>query len=116
MHKAFLRPGPKNEVIISAGALGSPQMLMLSGIGPATELLFHGIEVVLDQPEVGQGMADNPMNILFVPSPVGVETSLIQAVGITQFDSYIEAASGSSNIRAFMQNLPAAAQMLASQV
>ncbi|XP_010693456.2 protein HOTHEAD [Beta vulgaris subsp. vulgaris] len=115
MHKAFLRPGPKNEVIISAGALGSPQMLMLSGIGPATELLFHGIEVVLDQPEVGQGMADNPMNILFVPSPVGVETSLIQAVGITQFDSYIEAASGSSNIRAFMQNLPAAAQMLASQ-
>lgn len=89
---------------------------MLSGIGPATELRFHGIEVVVDQPQVGQGMADNPMNILFIPSPIAVETSLIQAVGITEFDSFIEATSGSTNIRAFMQNLPSAAQNLASQV
>ncbi|KAL2920583.1 Protein HOTHEAD [Bienertia sinuspersici] len=114
-HRAFLKAGAKNEVIVTAGALGSPQLLLLSGIGPATELAFHGIEVVLDQPQVGQGMADNPMNILFVPSPIGVETSLIQAVGITGFDSFIEAASGSNNIRAFMQNLPSAAQMLDSQ-
>ncbi|XP_021730169.1 protein HOTHEAD-like [Chenopodium quinoa] len=115
VHKAFLRPGTANEVILSAGALGSPQLLMLSGVGPATELMLHGIEVVLDQPQVGQGMADNPMNLLFIPSPIGVETSLIQAVGITEFGSFIEAASGSSNVRAFMQNLPSAAQMLTSQ-
>ncbi|XP_021765208.1 protein HOTHEAD-like [Chenopodium quinoa] len=115
VHKAFLRPGAANEVILSAGALGSPQLLMLSGVGPATELMLHGIEVVLDQPQVGQGMADNPMNLLFIPSPISVETSLIQAVGITEFGSFIEAASGSSNVRAFMQNLPSAAQMLTSQ-
>ncbi|XP_057527349.1 protein HOTHEAD-like [Amaranthus tricolor] len=114
-HKALLRPGANNEIILSAGALGSPQLLMLSGIGPAAELSLHGIDLVLDQPQVGQGMADNPMNILFVPSPVGVETSLIQAVGITEFDSFIEAASGSNNIRAFMQNLPSAVEMLTSQ-
>ncbi|KAL8161891.1 hypothetical protein V2J09_013380 [Rumex salicifolius] len=51
-------------------------------------------------------MADNPMNALFVPSPSPVETSLIQVVGITDFDSYIDAASGSAFARAFAQNLP----------
>jgi choline dehydrogenase len=47
------------EVILSAGAIMSPQVLMLSGIGPADELRQHGIEVVLDQPEVGQGLSDH---------------------------------------------------------
>lgn len=116
MHTAFLRPGPKNEVILSSGALGSPQLLMLSGIGPASQLQFHGIEMVLDQPQVGQGMADNPMNIVFVPSPNDEEISLIQAVGITEFDSFIEASSGSSSVGAFIQNLGEVAQMLSSQV
>ena len=67
---------------------------MLSGVGPADHLKAHNITVVLDQPLVGQGMSDNPMNAIFVPSPVPVEVSLIQVVGITQFGSYIEAASG----------------------
>ena len=93
-HIAYLRNGPMNEIIVSAGALGSPQLLMLSGVGPAEHLKAHNITVVLDQPLVGQGMSDNPMNAIFVPSPVPVEVSLIQVVGITQFGSYIEGASG----------------------
>lgn len=93
-HKAYLKNGPKNEIIISAGALGSPQLLMLSGVGPRDHLKAHNITVVLDQPFVGQGMSDNPMNAIFIPSPVPVEVSLIQVVGITHFGSYIEAASG----------------------
>ncbi|KAL9438640.1 hypothetical protein AB3S75_024332 [Citrus x aurantiifolia] len=93
-HIAYLRNGPKNEIIVSAGALGSPQLLMLSGVGPAEHLKAHNITVVLDQPLVGQGMSDNPMNAIFVPSPVPVEVSLLQVVGITQFGSYIEGASG----------------------
>ncbi|KAL5751091.1 hypothetical protein ACOSP7_025694 [Xanthoceras sorbifolium] len=93
-HKAYLNNGPKNEIIISAGALGSPQLLMLSGVGPADHLKAHNITVVLDQPLVGQGMSDNPMNSIFIPSPIPVEVSLIQVVGITHFGSYIEAASG----------------------
>ncbi|XVF51568.1 hypothetical protein PTKIN_Ptkin04bG0195000 [Pterospermum kingtungense] len=92
--RAYLKAGSKNEIIISAGALGSPQLLMLSGIGPAAHLESHNITVVLDQPLVGQGMSDNPMNAVFVPSPLPVEVSLIQVVGITHFGSYIEAASG----------------------
>ena len=95
-HRAYLGRSSKNEIIISAGALGSPQLLMLSGIGPANHLQAHGISVVVDQPMVGQGMADNPMNLLFIPSPLPVEESLIQVVGITRFESYIETASGLS--------------------
>ncbi|XP_009779700.1 protein HOTHEAD-like isoform X1 [Nicotiana tabacum] len=93
-HMAYLKEGSKNEVILSAGALGSPQMLMLSGIGPAKQLKAHGIYILVDQPMVGMGMSDNPMNAVFVPSPHPVEVSLIQVVGITGFKSYIEAASG----------------------
>ena len=95
-HRAFLNRGSKNEIIISSGALGSPQLLMLSGVGPAQQLRAHNITVVLDQPMVGQLMSDNPMNAIFVPSPLPVEVSLIQVVGITQFGSYIEAASGAN--------------------
>ncbi|KAL9246762.1 hypothetical protein vseg_020256 [Gypsophila vaccaria] len=93
-HRAYLRPGLNNEVILAAGALGSPQILMLSGVGPKAHLKAHNITLVLDHPNVGQGMSDNPMNAVYIPSPLPVEVSLIQVVGITNFGSYIEAASG----------------------
>ena len=93
-HRAYINRGSKNEIIVSAGALGSPQILMLSGLGPADELKAHNIRVVLEQPMVGQGMSDNPMTAVFIPSPVPVEVSLIEVVGITHFESYIESASG----------------------
>ncbi|KAB5532420.1 hypothetical protein DKX38_019090 [Salix brachista] len=63
---------------------------MLSGTGPASHLRDHGITVVVDQPMVGQGMTDNPMNVLFIPSHISVEVSLIQVVDIASFGSYIE--------------------------
>ncbi|XP_010255566.1 PREDICTED: protein HOTHEAD-like [Nelumbo nucifera] len=96
MHRAYLNKGSKNEIILSAGALGSPQLLMLSGVGPAEHLRSHNITVVVDQPMVGQGMSDNPMNAIYVPSPNPVEVSLIQVVGITRLGTYIEASSGSN--------------------
>lgn len=49
----------RREVILSAGAFGSPQLLMLSGIGPADELRAHGITPVLDLPGVGQNLQDH---------------------------------------------------------
>ncbi|TVU48601.1 hypothetical protein EJB05_08242 [Eragrostis curvula] len=95
-HHVYLRRGgAKNEVILTAGTLGSPQLLMLSGVGPRAHLEKHGIRPVLDQPLVGQGVADNPMNSVFVPSPVPVTLSLVQVVGVTRFGSFIEGVSGS---------------------
>ncbi|XP_024994322.1 protein HOTHEAD-like isoform X1 [Cynara cardunculus var. scolymus] len=93
-HRAYLKRGSSNEIIVSSGALGSPQLLMLSGIGPIKQLKAHDITVVLDQPMVGVGMSDNPMNAVFVPSPQPVEVSLIQVVGITHNGTYIESACG----------------------
>ncbi len=47
------------EVVLSAGAIGSPQILQLSGIGPAGLLKRHGIEVVHDLPGVGENLQDH---------------------------------------------------------
>ena len=47
------------EVVLSAGAVNSPQILQLSGIGPAGLLKQHGIEVVLDAPHVGENLQDH---------------------------------------------------------
>ena len=48
------------EIIVSSGAIASPQLLMLSGIGPAEHLLSLGIQVVQDSPGVGQNLRDHP--------------------------------------------------------
>ncbi len=48
-----------SEVVLSAGAFQSPQLLMLSGIGPAAELNAHGIEVLQDLPGVGENLHDH---------------------------------------------------------
>ena len=49
----------KREVLVSAGALLSPQLLMLSGIGPADHLKQHGVPVLLDAPGVGANLHDH---------------------------------------------------------
>ena len=48
------------EVLLSAGTLNSPQLLMLAGIGPAEQLRAHGIDVRVDAPGVGQNLQDHP--------------------------------------------------------
>jgi len=47
------------EVIVAAGAIGSPKIMMLSGLGPADELGRHGIDVVADIPGVGRNLQDH---------------------------------------------------------
>lgn len=59
------------EVILSAGALLSPQLLMLSGIGDAKHLKEHGIPCVLDLPAVGRNLSDHPILPVLVEMPDG---------------------------------------------
>jgi choline dehydrogenase len=47
------------EVILSAGSIGSAQLLLLSGVGPAAHLQHHGIDVVIDKPGVGENFHDH---------------------------------------------------------
>ncbi|HTN13418.1 MAG TPA: GMC family oxidoreductase N-terminal domain-containing protein [Sphingomonadaceae bacterium] len=50
----------KREVVLCGGAINSPQLLLLSGIGPGAELRQMGIEPVLNSPEVGLNLHDHP--------------------------------------------------------
>lgn len=50
----------EREVVMAAGALATPQLLMLSGIGPADQLRAHGIACVADLPGVGENLIDHP--------------------------------------------------------
>lgn len=52
------------EVVISAGAIDSPKLLMLSGIGPAAHLREHGIDVRVDSPGVGEHLQDHPEAVI----------------------------------------------------
>ena len=49
----------EGEVVCAAGAIGSPHLLMLSGIGPAEHLRSHGLKVIADMPGVGQELQDH---------------------------------------------------------
>jgi len=50
----------EREVILAAGAIGSPQLLLLSGIGPADDLRSVGVPVLHDLPGVGRNLQDHP--------------------------------------------------------
>jgi choline dehydrogenase len=49
------------EIILAAGAIGSPQLLLLSGVGPAEHLRSVGVDVLVDLPGVGQNLRDHPV-------------------------------------------------------
>ncbi|CAN4085080.1 unnamed protein product [Withania somnifera] len=90
-HHAMVRG--KGEVLVSAGALGSPQLLLLSGVGPRPYLFTWGIPVAHHLPYVGKFLFDNPKNGITIVPPMPLEHSLIQVVGITNSGAYLEAAS-----------------------
>ena len=68
-----IRLNPGGQVLVAAGAIGSPQLLQLSGLGPAALLQRHGIEVVRDLPGVGGNLQDH-LQIRAVFQVAGVST------------------------------------------
>ncbi len=75
----------RREVVLSAGALGTPQIMMLSGIGPGDHLSDHGIETVLDAAELGKNLQDHlqarPVFKTTLPT-MNVETNNIVKQGL----------------------------------
>jgi choline dehydrogenase-like flavoprotein len=63
----------RGEVILSAGAIGSPQLLLLSGVGPAAHLAEQGIAPVLDKPGVGENLQDH-LQLRLIHKVTGVKT------------------------------------------
>ncbi|KAJ0524860.1 putative (R)-mandelonitrile lyase [Helianthus annuus] len=76
--------------ILSAGAIGSPQLLLLSGLGPNSSLLSLNILVVGDHPFVRQFMADNPRNSINLLVPVRLTDVGVRVAGITNSGPYVE--------------------------
>jgi choline dehydrogenase len=63
------------EVIVCAGAVGSPQLLLLSGIGPAGQLRALGIDPVADLPGVGENLQDHPIATACYATPAQLPRS-----------------------------------------
>lgn len=64
------------EVVLAAGTVNSPQLLLLSGIGPAADLARHGIAVARDLPGVGANLQDHPTASIAVANPSGESYAL----------------------------------------
>jgi len=64
----LVRAGCTGEVVLAAGAIGSPQLLQRSGIGPAAALRPHGIQAVVNLPGVGEDLQDHPgVSLVYAP-------------------------------------------------
>ena len=57
-----VRAAAQAGVILATGAIGTPHLLMVSGIGPAAHLREHGVDVLLDSPGVGSNLHDHPLS------------------------------------------------------
>ena len=95
------------EVILAGGAYNSPQLLMLSGIGPAEHLTLKEVEVLLDQPAVGENLSDHAATygVWTTPEPqsllLALEPAALQEFEATQtgpFASNLAEAGGFARV------------------
>jgi choline dehydrogenase len=82
----------EREVILSAGAYNSPQLLMLSGVGPAEHLTLRELEVLLDQPSVGENLSDHAATQLVWTTPE--PESLLLALEPAALEEYESSRTG----------------------
>jgi choline dehydrogenase len=79
----------RKEVVLYAGAFQSPQLLMVSGVGPAATLQEHNITVLADRPGVGQNMWDHiDIEVTYKVDMVGFNTLKNQTYNQEQLDAY----------------------------
>jgi choline dehydrogenase len=77
LRDGVVRTARADEVVLCGGVVGSPHVLMLSGVGEAAHLRRHGIPVVNDLPGVGRGLIDHPaLPLSFAPTDRVVVTEM----------------------------------------
>uniref|UniRef100_A0A8W7PMY4 Glucose-methanol-choline oxidoreductase N-terminal domain-containing protein n=1 Tax=Anopheles coluzzii TaxID=1518534 RepID=A0A8W7PMY4_ANOCL len=84
----------KQEVILSAGALHTPQLLKLSGIGPKLELKRHGIDLVHDSPLVGNNYFDHLNLPLFVSINATASVTMDKVLSVDTISQYLQHGQG----------------------
>jgi len=94
---AVLSARVNREVLVCAGALETPKLLMLSGIGPREEIEAHGIPLVLEVPCVGQNLHDHPNVTLFFCGKRPVDCSHPQLYGFQRANPDSELPVGQSD-------------------
>ncbi|MBB5085237.1 GMC family oxidoreductase [Nonomuraea endophytica] len=87
-----VRVSARREVVLSAGAIGSPYLLLRSGVGAAEDLREAGVELVHDLPEVGRNLQDHLSSGVYVESKQPV--TLVKAESLVQLVRYIVLRSG----------------------
>ena len=81
------RAGARREVVLAAGAVGSPALLWRSGVGPGRDLATLGVEVVADRPEVGRNLEDHVTAGVVVATPG--ERTLASARSARELAAYV---------------------------
>lgn len=84
----YVRVG--KEVVLCSGALETPKLLMLSGVGPEDELQKHGIELVNEQAEVGRNLHDHPNVCLFYKGKLPPDSHYPQLYGFQRVNGASE--------------------------
>ncbi len=84
------------EVVLSAGAIASPQIMMLSGLGAKSDLSKHGIEIVKDMPGVGQNLQDHIVGsqILYADGPQPMTANFFDLANPFNFARFFNSGDG----------------------
>ena len=79
----------KQEVILSAGTIGTPQILMLSGIGDSDHLQEVGIKTILHSPEVGRNLQDHLIVAMSFDTRDDLSTDILASTHMSSWTSYM---------------------------
>lgn len=91
----------RKEIVLCAGALETPKLLMLSGIGPAAHLTDIGINTIVDAPGVGENLQDHPNVCLFYRSKADVDFQYPQIYGFDRVSPKTDAKNGPDSCYVF---------------
>ncbi|XP_063627883.1 ecdysone oxidase-like [Cydia splendana] len=87
-NKKIIKLKALKEVILSAGAINSPHLLMVSGVGPKHHLAVKGINIILDSPNVGQNLQDHASILVVLTGKKGLKTVVQNVEVLTNLNKF----------------------------